>query len=75
MAQAVARKDLGYLIGHAPLPAASVLALRVAVLFAKWDTHRRTRRDLASLEPHLLRDIGLTPDEARIEANRPFWQD
>lgn len=75
MAQAIARKDLGYLIGHAPLPAASVVALRVAVLFAKWDNHRRTRRDLSDLEPHLLKDIGLTPDQARQEAQRPFWLD
>ena len=75
MAQAIARNDLSYLVTHAPLPAISVMSLRVAVLFAKWDTHRRTRRDLADLEPHLLRDIGVTPDEARREARLPFWQD
>lgn len=75
MAQAIARKDLSYLVSHAPLPPVSVAALRVAVLFAKWQTHRRTRRDLTDLDQHLLKDIGLTPDQARIEAARPFWQD
>lgn len=74
MAQAFARQDLGYLNTHAPLPAASVLALRVAVLFAKWDSLRRTRNDLRTVDAHILRDIGITPDQARQEANRPFWQ-
>ncbi len=75
MAQLIARKDLGYLDAHAPLPAASVVFLRAAVLFAKWDTMRRTRKDLHDLDPHILRDIGITPDQARVEAQRPFWQD
>jgi uncharacterized protein YjiS (DUF1127 family) len=75
MTQSIARKDLGYLEAHAPLPAASVAFLRAAVLFAKWDTLRRTRKDLMDLDTHTLRDIGLTPDQARIEAKRPFWQD
>jgi uncharacterized protein YjiS (DUF1127 family) len=34
---------------------------------------RRHRRALLKLEPHLLRDIGLTDAEARREAARPFW--
>ncbi len=34
---------------------------------------RQTRQHLARLEPHLLRDIGLTPDQARLEAIRPLW--
>ncbi|MGO4851245.1 DUF1127 domain-containing protein [Phaeovulum sp. W22_SRMD_FR3] len=33
----------------------------------------RQRRQLAELEPHLLRDIGLTADEAQTEAARPRW--
>lgn len=33
----------------------------------------RQRRALALLEPHLLADIGLTPYEARTEAERPLW--
>ena len=34
---------------------------------------RRSRQALADLDDHLLRDIGLTRDEAREEAERPVW--
>jgi uncharacterized protein YjiS (DUF1127 family) len=33
----------------------------------------RQRRSLATLDDHLLRDIGLTPEQARHEATRPIW--
>lgn len=40
---------------------------------------RRDRLALRRLDDHLLRDIGLTPDEARQEAARwdppPHWRD
>ncbi len=32
-----------------------------------------TRNELALLDPHLLRDIGVNHLEARREADRPFW--
>jgi uncharacterized protein YjiS (DUF1127 family) len=34
---------------------------------------RRARRQLAMLEGHRLRDIGLSRDEALAEAHRPLW--
>jgi len=34
---------------------------------------RRQRAGLRDLPPHILRDIGLTPEEAQAEADRPFW--
>lgn len=34
---------------------------------------RHQRLALARLDDHLLSDIGLTPDAARIEAERPLW--
>ena len=34
---------------------------------------RKHRRALLTLDPHLLRDIGLSETEARREAERPFW--
>lgn len=34
---------------------------------------RRHRRRLTALDPHLLRDIGLSDADVRREANRPFW--
>ena len=33
----------------------------------------RSRKSLALLDAHLLRDIGLTSAEARAEADRPVW--
>lgn len=33
----------------------------------------RTRRQLATLEPRELRDIGVTEAERRRECARPFW--
>ncbi|MDE9451193.1 DUF1127 domain-containing protein [Aliiroseovarius sp. Z3] len=37
-----------------------------------WEVHRE-RRALANLDATLLKDIGLTPDAAYREANRPVW--
>ncbi|QDY70251.1 DUF1127 domain-containing protein [Qingshengfaniella alkalisoli] len=34
---------------------------------------QRQRRDLGSLEDHLLRDIGVSQHEADIEASRRIW--
>jgi uncharacterized protein YjiS (DUF1127 family) len=34
---------------------------------------RRQRAHLTRLDDHLLRDIGLTPDDAMHEGSRPFW--
>ena len=33
----------------------------------------RSRAALGDLDEHMLRDIGLTRDEARAEAERPIW--
>jgi uncharacterized protein YjiS (DUF1127 family) len=35
---------------------------------------RRQRRALAELDDHLLKDIGLTRDDAREQAAKPFWR-
>jgi uncharacterized protein YjiS (DUF1127 family) len=34
---------------------------------------QRERSHLARLDDHMLCDIGLTPDAARIESERPIW--
>lgn len=36
---------------------------------------RRTRNRLAMLDDHILRDIGLTPEDAAVEIAKPFWRD
>lgn len=35
----------------------------------------RQRRALAQLDPHLLDDIGVSPEQAAHEAARPAWDD
>lgn len=65
---------LAYLNAQNSIPAASILAVRVAVVFSKWATRRRTRLTLRTLSPDQLRDVGLTPTEAFRESRRVFWQ-
>ncbi len=50
-------------------PVARLIATLSVVL-----TRRRDRTLLARLDSHLLRDIGIEPDEAAREAAKPFWQ-
>lgn len=52
-----------------PRPWASALAWIGAAM-----DRRTQRRRLASLDPRLLRDIGLTQAQALDEARRPWWQ-
>ncbi|WP_244464735.1 DUF1127 domain-containing protein [Martelella endophytica] len=42
-------------------------------VFVHWPQRRRQRLVLLQLSDDHLRDIGVTPDEARQEAGRPFW--
>ena len=53
------------------------LATDVSATVRRWIARARQRRalaDLAELNAHLLRDIGLTRDEALREASKWFWQ-
>ncbi|MEO0379288.1 MAG: DUF1127 domain-containing protein [Pseudomonadota bacterium] len=65
---------LAYLTAQTRMPAASVLAVRVAVVLSIWATRRRTRLALKQLSDHQLRDVGLTPADAYVEARRVFWR-
>ena len=50
---------------------------QAAVLAGRWQLvwrRLRTRRALLQLNADQLRDIGLTAEQAREEALRPFWQ-
>jgi uncharacterized protein YjiS (DUF1127 family) len=49
----------------------------VARLFATVSaalTRHRDRAQLAKLDSHILRDIGIAPEDAAREAAKPFWQ-
>jgi uncharacterized protein YjiS (DUF1127 family) len=41
---------------------------------AVWIARRRQRRVLAALDQHLLEDVGLSREQARREAAKPFWK-
>jgi uncharacterized protein YjiS (DUF1127 family) len=43
-------------------------------LLAVWHARWKSRRFLHRLPDHLLRDIGLTPDDVTREAVKPFWR-
>ena len=66
--------QLALLNGQAQLPTAARVAVTVAVLVTKWDMNRRTRKALARLDGHELLDIGLSPSEAKREADKRFYQ-
>ena len=49
----------------------------LAALLVRWRERRRQRaelRRLLAVSPHLVRDIGLTPSQAWLEARKPFWR-
>jgi len=46
---------------------------RALKALARWRALRHERLALAELDAHRLRDIGISPEEARREALRPFW--
>ncbi len=59
----------------AHLPPLSQALVAMALVVARWDHRRRGRHALARLDAHILSDIGLTPDRARDEVEKPFWRD
>jgi uncharacterized protein YjiS (DUF1127 family) len=48
-------------------------ALWLAALARFYDRYRQ-RQELAELSDHLLKDIGVSRDEALREAGEPFWR-
>lgn len=44
-------------------------------LLATWHGRWEQRRQLARLDPRLLRDIGLDRRDAVLEINKPFWME
>lgn len=45
----------------------------IHTVFVRWPQRRRQRMALLQLSDDHLKDIGVTPAEARGEAGRPFW--
>ena len=44
----------------------------LTTLMKAWQVARE-RRALRHVDPHILKDIGLTQEQAAIEASRPIW--
>lgn len=55
----------------ARLPFLHRLRLR---LVAQWYDRHLQRLDLAEIDEHLLRDLGLTREDVRRECAKSFWQ-
>lgn len=67
MSRPIARIDGALGIPHAPR------ALGVARRLAAWIDIGAQRRRLAELDERMLRDIGISREDALREAGRPFW--
>lgn len=60
-----------------PIAIAGALCLGVrkaGALFWRCYERRQQRLVLAMLDPHQLRDLGLTKNQAMIEAEKGFWR-
>lgn len=57
----------------APAQPRRPLWLRLLQLLVRRDGSARARHHLSQLEPHMLRDIGLTPEEAQALSQAPEW--
>ena len=49
-------------------------AIKVPKTLAIWVSRTEERRQLAELNDHMLKDIGLTRAEVAVEINKYFWQ-
>ena len=54
-------------------PVGSGVGRTIAFIFEALE-RQRTRRDLASLDDRMLRDIGLSRYEVEMELRRPWWR-
>ena len=66
---ALQAEELQEVAGVGSLPAKVTLRVRWQQFYRRLST----RRALLNLTPEQLQDIGLSPEQARREALRPFW--
>ena len=59
----------------APGTTVRVLLTRALDALALWQERNRMRHGLAMMDDRLLRDIGLTRDDVRMELRKPFWRE
>jgi uncharacterized protein YjiS (DUF1127 family) len=46
-----------------------------AATWRLWRERAYSRKNLAELDPRMLRDIGVSPSQIWHEANKPFWRE
>ena len=56
------------------VPALARVLAYLATVVTYWSIRSRTRKHLAAVPDCILRDIGLTPGQAKAESRKPFWQ-
>ncbi|MCI4662244.1 MAG: DUF1127 domain-containing protein [Neomegalonema sp.] len=61
-------KSVQELANHSTLHSRGLKAMLV-----RWNETIRSRQALAQLSPEQLEDIGLSAEQAKAEAARPFW--
>jgi uncharacterized protein YjiS (DUF1127 family) len=57
-----------------PFSSRSGLVARILNFVQTTSARRRHRIQLARLDPHLLRDIGMEPGRVTEECAKPFWR-
>lgn len=56
------------------LPAAGRAALSILRRLGSWYDRWLQQQNLAELDDHILRDIGISPREVERECAKPFWR-
>jgi uncharacterized protein YjiS (DUF1127 family) len=46
----------------------------IAMRLHTWQTNRQARHELAMVDAHTLRDLGISPELVRYELVQPFWR-
>lgn len=54
--------------------AGTTILSRVAEVFWQWSERARQRRQLSSLTPRELKDVGISVEAAAAEVAKPFWR-
>jgi uncharacterized protein YjiS (DUF1127 family) len=56
------------------IPVIATVILKMAHTLVIWSERTKSRGLLRTMDAYRLRDIGLTPAEARLESAKPFWR-
>ena len=57
-----------------PMPKRRTVLQAIATTWRVWHRRRIARRELATLDAHILRDIGIARELVAFEISQPFWR-